>query len=89
MPGPLSIDGLRYGAAAGIAYRHEVFAPPPLSPKIMPEYLALSLNENGPPFFLRNLASLSRVLSFVTELGVTEHQEGQVTRHEIVYRPGP
>jgi hypothetical protein len=47
------------------------------------------LNGNGPAFFSGNLASLSRVLSFVTEVGVTEHREGQVTRQEIVYRTGP
>ena len=36
MPGPLSIEALlKYGAAEGIAYRHEVLAPPPLSPKII------------------------------------------------------
>jgi hypothetical protein len=35
-PGPLSIDALlKYGAASGIAYKQDVFAPPPDSPKIM------------------------------------------------------
>src|SRR6266542_681564 len=35
-PGPLSIDALeKYGAAAGIAYKQDVFAPPPDSPKII------------------------------------------------------
>ena len=35
-PGPLSMDALlKYGAALGIAYRHDVFPPPPDSPKII------------------------------------------------------
>ena len=35
-PGPLSIDALlKWGAASGMAYKHDVFAPPPDSPKIM------------------------------------------------------
>ncbi|MBV9504306.1 MAG: hypothetical protein JO323_04790 [Acidobacteriia bacterium] len=43
---------------------------------------------NGPGFFSANLASLSRVLSSVTEVAVTEKQEGLVTRQEVVYRMG-
>jgi hypothetical protein len=39
---------------------------------------------NGRAFFSANLASLSRVLSFVSEIAVTEEQSGTYTRQRII-----
>ncbi len=47
------------------------------------------VRENGPAFFSANLASLSRVLSFVTGVAVNEEQSGIYTRQQIVYTAVP
>jgi hypothetical protein len=43
-------------------------------------------NAAAPPFFSGNIGSLSRVLSGVTEIRVTEEEKGDVTLQTVLYR---
>jgi hypothetical protein len=43
-------------------------------------------NEKAPAFFSGNIGSLSRVLSNVAEVRVTEEEKGDITRQTVLYR---
>ena len=43
-------------------------------------------NEKAPAFFSGNIGSLSRVLSNVAEVRVTEEEKGDITLQTVLYR---
>ena len=91
IPGPLSMDALlKYGAAEGMAYKHDVLAPPPLSPKIItfdgsPPKLWMFSRTHLRPSRMSSIPGSQGCILFAAQLAQVQiaHQtEAMIRRHD-------